>query len=110
MSAERPDAEGMSLEEGIRSRLETMLGDVVFTDLQAHLERDAVFIVAAELSIVDCGVSIAMDDASAVATWIESGKLRKPSVTERENWPHAEGRAWRALVVQPFVLVQDPGQ
>jgi len=100
--------EGISVEAGIRSRLEATLGEIQFSDLRAHLERDAVFIVASALSLVDCGVCIAMDDATAVSAWIESGELRKPSSKERRQWPKAQTLAWRALVVQPFVLVQEP--
>lgn len=98
----------MTTEEAIRSKLEENLGQVLFSDLSAHLERDAVFIVGAELSIVDCAVAVATDDVASVGPWLERGALRKPSRGERSAWAAAEGRRWWALVVQPFVLVQDP--
>jgi hypothetical protein len=101
--ADRP----MTLEEGIRTRLEEALGPVLFTDLRAHLARDAVFVVGPTVSLVECGVRVALDDVTAVTAWIASGELRKPSSDERAAWPAAAGRRWMALVVQPFVLVQD---
>ncbi len=97
----------MSLEEGVRERLGQLVGPVVFADLQAHLARDAVFVVGPTLSLLECGVRVAMDDLAAVEAWVKSGALRKPSADERASWPIG-ARRWVALVVQPFVLVQDP--
>lgn len=97
----------MTLEEGIRTRLTEALGPVLFADLKAHLARDAVFVVGPTLSLVECGVRVALDDVAAVGAWIESGELRKPSADERTRWAEGETRRWMALVVQPFVLVQD---
>jgi hypothetical protein len=100
--------EAMTLEEATRYQLEKMVGVVLYTDLAAHLERDAVFIVSESISLLDCGVAVAMDDVAVVGRWIETGELRKPSKGERSEWPRAVGRRWSAVVVKPFVLVQDP--
>jgi hypothetical protein len=86
-------------------QLERTLGPVSYTDLRAHLDRDSVFIVAASLALVQCGVAIAMDDVDTVKRWIDAGELRKPSTDERAAWA-TNGGTWNALVVQPFVLVQ----
>ena len=97
----------MSLRDATRLRLEENLGQVQFSDLRAHLDRDAVFVVEATLSLVDCAVSVAMDDVDVVKEWITSGELRKPSKQERTDWPGREEPLWWAVVVDPFVLVQD---
>ena len=102
------EGEPMIGEAAIRGKLEDSAGLVAFDDLRAHLERDAVFVVAATLSLVECGVRVAMDDVALVGRWLESQELRKPSHTERATWPEDPDRRWMALVVQPFVLVQDP--
>lgn len=90
----------------VRSRLEASLGEVTREDLRPHLLRAAVFVVAPTLSIVDCGVSIALDDVTTVGEWVRTGTLRRPSKLEQEDWLEREGGGLRALVVQPFVLVQ----
>ena len=87
----------------IRQNLERMMGPVAHSDLRAHIDRDAVFIVAPSLSLLDCGVAVATDSVDDVKRWIDSGELRKPSRSERDAWP--EG-VWISIVVQPFVLVQ----
>lgn len=96
----------MQLEAAVRTRLEETVGPILFSDLRAHLERDAVFVVADEISLVDCGVSVAMDHVEQVGAWIDGGQLRKPGVQERLNWAVISGAAWLALVVRPYVLVQ----
>jgi hypothetical protein len=97
----------MSYEEALRIKLGDRMGPVFFSDLKAHLERDAVIIVAQELELLDVAVAVANDDADKVKDWIESGKMRKPSLLERDEWPAHEGRTWEAVIVKPFVLVQD---
>ena len=81
---------------------------VMYGDLHAHLQRDAVFVVARALSLIECAVAVAMDDVDLVQPWIDGGALRKPSRKERAAWPEDEDLRWRAVVVQPFVLIQEP--
>ncbi len=97
----------MSLRDATRLRLEETLGQVQFSDLRAHLDRDAVFVVEGTLSLVDCAVSVAMDDVELIQEWITSGELRKPSRQERADWPSRQSPPWWAVVVAPYVLVQD---
>lgn len=98
----------LSRKDAIRAGLERTLGLVQFTDIQAHLARDAVFIVGPTVSLLECGVSVALDDVDVVRAWIEDGSLRKPTMDERSTWPKAAGKRWTSVVVVPFVLVQDP--
>lgn len=93
------------LADAIRQKLAESLGPVGYGDISAHLGRDAVFVVAPSLELVDCGVAVAMDEVETVRLWIESGALRKPSRDERAHWA-AQGGTFVAVVVQPFVLVQ----
>lgn len=96
----------MTVSEALRYELSKRKGPVEYSDLRAHLERDAVFLVSPELDLVDCGVSVANDEVSVVREWLRDQKLRKPSQAERDAWPEDSTRRWIAIVVQPFVLVQ----
>lgn len=91
----------------VRAKLEETAGPVLGSDLGAHLRRDAVIIVAPSASLLDCAVAIAVDDASSVAAWLATGTLRRPTDEERAAWPVDEHRSWMAVVVQPFVVVQE---
>jgi hypothetical protein len=100
-------SEPMTFEEALRTKLAERLGPVYFSDMRAHLERDAVILIAPALPLLDAAVAVANDDAERVGRWIADGTMRKPSRRERDAWPTEEGRTWLAVVVQPFVLVQD---
>jgi hypothetical protein len=85
--------------------------------LLPHLERDAVILVAAGLSLVEVGVALATDNAAAVEGWIAEQRIGKPSLAQRAIW-NAGNPRFTALIVQPYVLAQelaqelaqDPGQ
>ena len=98
----------MSRRAATRQRLEETSGMVMYSDLEAHLARDGVFVVSGNLALIDCAVAVSMDDADVGRVWIEKGALRKPSRREREDWPELQEHRWRAVVVQPYVLIQAP--
>lgn len=95
------------LSQAIRIRLTETVGPVFYSDFAAHLARDAVFVVGPTLSIIECGVAIALDDVEVVGGWIQRGELKKPTQGERDTWPNDKNRRWTSLVVMPFVLLQD---
>lgn len=98
----------MTLDEALRVRLTETMGPVTFDVLAPHLERDAVVLVASTIELVDAAIAVAQDDTDKVRAWIEDGTFRKPSVSERTRWKDQMGREWTSVVVQPFVLIQDP--
>jgi hypothetical protein len=51
-------------------------------------------------------MAIARDNAHAVNAWLTLGTLRRPTPDERTLWRSTPERTWRAVVVQPFVLIQ----
>ena len=91
----------------LREELERALGPVELSDLRAHLARGAVITVAESLDLLDVGEALARDDKTRVADWIERGLVGKPSLETIERWSKLTGSPWTALVVQPFVLVQE---
>ena len=92
--------------EELRQRIEATLGQVLGSDLAAHLDRDAVLWVDGSLDLTVCALAIARDNAHAVDTWLTMGAIKRPTAAERATWKAAPERPWRAVVVQPFVLVQ----
>lgn len=97
----------MTFREAVRAKLEETAGPVFYSDIAAHLNRDAAFVVAKSVSLIECAVAVATDDVALVEVWVKRGELRKPSRAERDAWPGEAGRQWLAVVVQPFVLVQE---
>lgn len=101
MEGSKPEA------AAVRDALEKSVGPVTYADLRAHLARDVVFVVDARASLIDCGVAIATNDVRSVERLIAAGALRRPTPDEQRAWSEAVARQWLAIVVQPFVLVQD---
>lgn len=88
-------------------KLRAQLGPVIYSDLQAHLDRGAVFVVRPDLDLLACALALATDDAEKVRTWLSEGGLRRPSEDERARWSTRAEARFLAVPVQPYVLVQE---
>ena len=75
--------------------------------LRAHLERGGVIVVGAGLDLAEAGQAIAADDTPVVAAWIAAGRLAKPSREQIADWDTTEGKRFRALIISPYVLIQE---
>ncbi|OUC14197.1 MAG: hypothetical protein B0A82_12980 [Alkalinema sp. CACIAM 70d] len=89
----------------LREELTESIDEAEWSWLAPHLARDVVIIVTGGLSLVDVGLAIAQDDSMAVGRWITEQLLTKPSLEQLENWPQT--KRFQALIVQPYVLVQE---
>ena len=76
--------------------------------LKPHLDRDALIVVSPEIDLSLGAAKVAADDGSTVGAWIAEGKLTKPSADRIEAWNMTPTKNFRMLIVQPFVLVQEP--
>lgn len=92
----------------MRERIAETKGRVFWTDLEAHVKRDAVIVAHGELDLVDVGAALAANDTKAVEAWIASGKLKKPSAEDISRWSVAPNLTFISVVVQPFVLINAP--
>lgn len=90
-----------------RAVLESQLGPVQWRDLQAHVLREAVFLVHPDLDLLTCAVAIADDDTDTVGAWIASGKLTRPNLEQLQTWEHDPDKAFLAVPVQPYALAQE---
>src|SRR5262245_20925250 len=91
----------------MREQLVASMGPIEFSDLRAHIARDAVIIIDASLDLLEVGEAIARDDKARVGAWVEKGLVRKPTLEQLAAWSKIEGAAWTSLVVQPFVLIRE---
>lgn len=75
--------------------------------LRPHQQRDALWVVAANLVLKEVGAALARDDTQAVRAWLADGSLCKPNKEQLENWESNPLHQLSMLIVQPFVLVQE---
>ncbi len=91
--------------EEIRKKLEKEVGPAHWKVIRPHFLRGAVIIVSPDLDLIDVAVSLAKDDAAKIESWINAGKLTKPTPEDANQWEDG-GEELKSLVVDPFVLVQ----
>ena len=93
--------------EELRDELAKMVDEAEWDWLMPHAQRDAIVLVTAGLELAEVGVAIANDNTSAVEHWIAEQLLYKPTPEQLADWAGDRNRRFKALIVQPYVLVQD---
>ena len=93
--------------ETLRTQLEENLDQAEWDWLEPHVKREAVIIVEKTLDLLDVGVAIASDNVSSVQHWISEQLIHKPTQQEIAEWNDNRSQRFQALIVQPFVLIQE---
>lgn len=88
---------------GDAEKLAKFMGEVDWTYLKPHYERDCLFFVDASVEMTKVGEAMAQDDSEAVKSWMKSGDLVKIESIHAFQWEGSETQ-FEALVISPFVL------
>ncbi|HEY9650640.1 MAG TPA: DUF2288 domain-containing protein [Coleofasciculaceae cyanobacterium] len=91
----------------IRAELAESLDEAVWDWLKPHVQKDRVVVVNQGLDLLDVGVAIASDDVISVQHWISEQLVHKPFPDQLTNWSSDQTKRFQALIVQPYVLVQE---
>jgi len=91
----------------LRAELADAVDQAEWDWLKQHVQRDVVVVVAEGLDLIDVGVAIANDNATSIQHWIEEQLIAKPSVEQMAVWNSDRTKRFHALIVQPYVLVQE---
>ena len=91
----------------IREQLAENLDVAEWNWLVPHVKRDSVVIIDQKLDLLDVGVAIASDHKSYVENWISQELIYKPTTEQLSTWNSNDTKKFNALIVQPFVLVQE---
>lgn len=100
--------ENLTMTQDLRTELTNMVGPVEWHNLLPHAARDNLVIVNPGLDLVDVGLAIAGDNVTAVNRWIREALVTKPTAEQLTEWDRDRSRQFQALIVQPYVLIQDP--
>ncbi len=93
----------------LRAELLEALDEAEWHWLLPHAKRDSVIVVEPGLNLVDVGEAIANDNVAIVQGWIEAELIHKPSSEQLSTWNQNQDKRFQALIVQPYVLVQEDG-
>jgi len=93
--------------QDLRAELTAMVDEAEWEWLIPHVQRDAVVIVDPNLDLVEVGIAIANDNVTTVQHWISEQLIHKPTPEQLTDWSSDRSHRFNALIVQPYVLVQD---
>ena len=91
----------------LRQTLSESLDEAEWNWLIPHADRDAVILVSEALDLVEVGMAIAADQTARVQHWIAEQLIIKPSSAQKSLWNQSRDKRFMALIVQPFVLIQE---
>ncbi|HEY9846893.1 MAG TPA: DUF2288 domain-containing protein [Candidatus Caenarcaniphilales bacterium] len=91
----------------LRTELAQMMDETEWNWLIPHAKRDALVIVTPNLDLLEVAVAIANDNVTAVQHWIGEQLISKPSADQLAIWNRTPTKRFTALIVQPYVLVQE---
>jgi len=92
----------------LKAKLNLDTSLISWHELQRHFAAGSVISVRTNLDLVEVALCISTDDSEKVGKWLSSGMIGKVSDEEARMWLDSEAELW-AVVVKPWVLVQEPG-
>ena len=91
----------------LQEKLSKDIADISWQELLPHAKRDAVIVVKSNLDLSEVAAEIAQDNTSLVQGWIADKSIAKPSSKQLSEWNDNPQKQFTALIVQPFVVVQE---
>lgn len=92
-----------------RARLNSETAKIPWLELQRFFAAGKVMRVAAELDLVEVAYAMEQDDVEQVKEWTLASQLEPVSDNQARQWIDGQASLW-AVVVKPWVLVQEPHQ
>lgn len=90
----------------LRAKLNADTGQLEWRELERHFARGVVIRVAAGVDLLEVALAMARDDAATLRAWLADGRVAQAGAAEASLW-HAGGSRFWAVVVAPWVLVQE---
>ncbi|MEX0964029.1 MAG: DUF2288 domain-containing protein [Pseudohongiellaceae bacterium] len=93
--------------ELIRQKLNHDTARIRWSALQQPQQQELVIRVSADLDLIDVGCQFTLDNHDRVRAWLEQAQLQKVDEAQSQTWQAQDRELW-AVVVAPWVLVQEP--
>lgn len=93
--------------QDLKAELAETIDEAVWEWLIPHVQRDVVVVVAQHLELLEVGVAIATNNTASVQHWISEQLIGKPSLAQMQAWNGYRAKRFNALIVNPYVLVQE---
>jgi hypothetical protein len=91
-----------------RHKLNLETGTVAWGELERHFASGRLISVSPRLDLVDVAFEFAKDNKSQLALWLGSNEVFPVTDEQASAWHIEQAMLW-AVVVKPWVLVQNRG-
>ncbi len=96
----------VSKREELRTKLKAEIDVAQWDWLKPHADQDRLIVVDQELDLLEVGVLVADNDLKTVEDWMKRDLLTKPTSVQLRAFEADGQRAFRCLIVQPWVFIQ----
>lgn len=93
----------------LRAKINGETAKMSWQELGRFFASGSVVHVSEKLDLVDCALAFTLDDKASVNQWMEKGLVALVSDAQALAWHEADASLW-AVVVRPWILVQEPTQ
>jgi len=93
-------------QEELVAQFNAQTAKLAWSELVRHFARGVVVKVAPELDLVKVAVAMAQDRSDEIESWSRAGQIQRASDDDARDW-HEQQRVFWAVVVAPWVLVQE---
>jgi hypothetical protein len=90
----------------LHARVNMETAQIAWSELLRYFAGGLVIVVGNDLDLVDVAARFAIDDKTAVAQWLDGGRIARASDEQAKAWLEANTLLW-AVVARPWVLVQE---
>ncbi len=89
----------------LREKLAAEIGTVAWSWLRPHHRRGILFLVDAEIELLEVAVAVAGDRVEMIREWLAAGSLQRPGPETVAVW-ESDGGLFRGVIVKPYVFFQ----
>lgn len=101
--------ETVSQESLEKAKLNQETSKIGWSELQRHFARGVVLRVDRSLDLIDVSYQMFVDNKAVIKGWVEQGVVGPVTDEQAQVWFEEDRGVW-AVVVQPWVLVQEKVQ
>ncbi|MGM8933782.1 DUF2288 domain-containing protein [Pseudomonas neustonica] len=84
-------------------------GNIEWKTLEPHFARGDLLVVAPEVDLVQAAAAMMEDDSEQIKHWMDAGQLQVATDAQAGDWAERESDNLWAVVIRPWVLVQERG-
>lgn len=91
----------------LHTRMNLETARIAWPELERHFAGGKVILVAPELDLVDVATCIVQDDSKQVKSWMDTQQVGQLNDETAKRWVKEQPENLWAVVVAPWVLVQE---